>query len=121
VEGADLVAAGTCHFSPDRNDCEFTILVTDAWQGKGLADCLMDAILDIARRRGIGRIFGHTLATNVRMLKFARRHGFSVTSESHRGAIRGVSRVVAGTGGAGDASTRSNEVFPTLDPAPAAV
>lgn len=57
--------------------CKFAIAVDDAWQGSGLAGILMNALIDIARARGLATMEGSVLATNTRMLKFARRMGFT--------------------------------------------
>lgn len=57
--------------------CEFAIAVDDAWQGSGLAGILMQALIDLARARGLATMEGTVLATNTRMLKFTRQLGFS--------------------------------------------
>lgn len=57
--------------------CEFATAVDDAWQGSGVASILMNALIDIARARGLATMEGIVLATNSRLLKFARRLGFS--------------------------------------------
>lgn len=57
--------------------CEFAIAVDDAWQGTGLAGILMNALIDIARTRGLATMEGSVLATNTRMLKFTRQLGFA--------------------------------------------
>jgi acetyltransferase len=57
--------------------CEFAIAVDDAWQGTGLAGILMQALIDLARARGLATMEGSVLATNTRMLKFMRQLGFT--------------------------------------------
>lgn len=57
--------------------CEFAIAVDDAWQGSGLAGILMQALIDVARARGLATMEGTVLATNTRMLQFTRQLGFS--------------------------------------------
>ena len=59
----------------DRN-CEFAIVIADAWQGRGIARRLMEKLIGVARARGLARIYGDVLSTNVRMLDFCRRLGF---------------------------------------------
>jgi acetyltransferase len=61
---------------PDGQGCEFAIVVADAWQGSGLAGILMQALIDVARSRGLVKMEGTVLATNARMLKFTRQLGF---------------------------------------------
>ena len=56
--------------------CEFAIAVADAWQGSGLAGLLMQALIDVARARGLAAMEGDVLRTNRKMLGFARQLGF---------------------------------------------
>lgn len=63
---------------PDGAGCEFAIAVDDAWQGSGAAGLLMAALMDAARARGLKTMEGFVLATNHKMLKFARQLGFTV-------------------------------------------
>lgn len=64
--------------NPDGAGCEFAIAVADAWQGSGVAGLLMAALMEAARRRGVKTMEGLVLATNTRMLKFARQLGFAL-------------------------------------------
>jgi GNAT superfamily N-acetyltransferase len=57
--------------------CEFAIAVDDAWQGSGVAGLLMIALERAARERGFNTMVGIVLASNYKMLKFARQLGFS--------------------------------------------
>jgi acyl carrier protein/GNAT superfamily N-acetyltransferase len=61
---------------PDGAGCEFAIAIDDAWQRSGLAGILMQALMDVARARGLRTMEGFVLATNRRMLKFVRQLGF---------------------------------------------
>lgn len=58
-------------------DAEFAISVTDGWQGRGVADRLMKALLRAARAAGVGALHGDVLDGNARMAAFMRRHGFA--------------------------------------------
>ena len=60
----------------DGSECEFAIVVADAWQGKGVGTHLLRALMDAARQRGVRTMFGEVLASNHKMLKFVRRLGF---------------------------------------------
>lgn len=62
---------------PSGERCEFAIAVDDAWQRTGLAGILMRTLIELARARGLAMMEGFVLATNQRMLKFARQLGFS--------------------------------------------
>jgi len=62
----------------DPRRCEFAIAVDDAWQGRGVAGLLMAPLMEIAKARGIEVMEGLVLASNHKMLKFARQLGFRV-------------------------------------------
>jgi acetyltransferase len=61
----------------DGTECEFAIVIADAWQGKGLGAKLLGCLADIARATGFQRIVGSTFATNEAMKRLARRLGFT--------------------------------------------
>lgn len=56
--------------------CEFAIALDDGWHGTGLAGLLMHALIALARARGLRTMQGFVLASNTRMLRFARGLGF---------------------------------------------
>lgn len=64
--------------NPDGQSCEFAIAVDDAWQGTGVAGILMAALIDAARAKGLKTMEGFVLASNHKMLKFARQLGLTV-------------------------------------------
>jgi len=63
---------------PSGTNCEFAAAVDDAWQGSGVAGILMNALIRVARARGLKTMEGIVLATNARMLKFTQQLGFSL-------------------------------------------
>jgi acetyltransferase len=77
--------------NPDGESCEFAIVVSDAWQGKGLARRLMGVIIDTARSRGVKYMNGDFLAENRRMLQFVTSLGFVLSPHPEdSGLKRGV-------------------------------
>ncbi|MBK6591881.1 MAG: bifunctional acetate--CoA ligase family protein/GNAT family N-acetyltransferase [Burkholderiales bacterium] len=64
--------------NPDQSSCEFALVVSDDFNGKGLGSRLMLSIMDVARERGLSEIDGLVLANNPGMLKLMRSLGFSV-------------------------------------------
>ncbi|MDM0049967.1 GNAT family N-acetyltransferase [Variovorax sp. J22R115] len=60
---------------PD-GQADFAMVITDAWQGKGLGAHLLLALVDLARLSGVWRLVGTTLSENRKMLNLARRLGF---------------------------------------------
>lgn len=72
------VMIGVVRYAVDAvgSGCEFAVAVDDAWHGSGLAGILMNALIDVARRRGLSTMEGTVLAVNSRMLRFTRQLGF---------------------------------------------
>jgi acetyltransferase len=57
---------------------EFSIIVGDPWQGKGIGAELLKRCLSIAKERGIEKVYGIVLPENIQMLTLGRKLGFSV-------------------------------------------
>ncbi len=70
------------HADPDREHAEFAILVWQELAGRGLGTLMMNRIIDYARRRGIGELFGQVLRENRRMLGMCRELGFQIRRDS---------------------------------------
>jgi acetyltransferase len=76
--GEVIVGVARYVVDPAGTGCEFAVTVDDAWQGSGVAGLLMKALIGIARTRGLARMEAVMLASNRRMLKFARQLGFVI-------------------------------------------
>lgn len=59
-------------------DCEFAIVIADAWQGRGIGRRMLEKLISVARSRGIRRLYGDVLATNAPMLALAKQIGFAL-------------------------------------------
>jgi acetyltransferase len=70
---------------PSGDAAECAIVVTDAWQGRGLGTELMRSLGQAARRQGIRWLEGSSLAENQRIHDWARRFGFSVRTAPNTG------------------------------------
>lgn len=70
-----VVADARFVLADDSDDAEFAIAVADDWQGAGLGRALLQWLLDAARRRGVGTLFGDVLRDNRRMIAMVRHHG----------------------------------------------
>lgn len=78
-DGEGIVAVARYVVGASGQDCEFAIVVADAWQRRGLGRQLLGRLVELARGSGLARIRGTVLAENVAMLGLARRLGFRVT------------------------------------------
>jgi acetyltransferase len=72
----------------DGEDCEFALVVLDAWQQRGIGTRLMLALMDAARGRGLKTMQGDVLANNPRMLKLLTNLGFTVTPSEEDPSLR---------------------------------
>jgi acetyltransferase len=87
----EIIAAGRLIKLYGGEDAEFTILVSDAYQGYGLGTEMLRRLVDIGQQEGIQRIFGNILGDNANMLRVTERLGFTLV-----GTTDGVMRVELG-------------------------
>lgn len=77
VDGAEMfVGVGRYSTGIDPASCECAISVLDAWQGRGLGTALMTHLIEVARSRGITRMWSMDMAENARMRDLAHHLGF---------------------------------------------
>ena len=82
-----IVAVGRLVANPTRSCAEFSILIADAWQSKGLGNVMASYCVEIARRWEFSRISARTAAHNLRMLHIFRRLGFSLDFSREPGTV----------------------------------
>ena len=85
---AELYAVARFSTDPDQEKAEFAITVRDDVTGKGFGPLLMRRLIDYARERGIGEIFGHVLRENSAMLAICRALGFEEHADPDDPAIK---------------------------------
>ena len=66
---------------PDEETCEFAIVVSDEWQGKGIARQLFGRLIEVARARRLKVMTGITLRENSRMIDLSRALGFQAKAD----------------------------------------
>jgi acetyltransferase len=71
---------GVARYVRDKDDqsAEFAIVVADSWHGRGIGGRLLAKLADVARRRGLKRLYGEILAMNRPMLGLVRKLGFTL-------------------------------------------
>ena len=78
VGGEEETGVARFALNEDGESCEFAVTVADAWQGNGIASRLMKTLMPETRRRGLKRIEGLVLTTNVRVLELCRKLGCAI-------------------------------------------
>jgi acetyltransferase len=73
---AELHGVARLAADPDNVRAEFAIIVERALSGQGLGTFLMNRLIEYARSRGIGELFGDVLVDNVVMRGLCRSLGF---------------------------------------------
>jgi acetyltransferase len=73
--------AGVVRFiaDPDNESAEFAILVADQWQNRGLGNKLTDYVLEIAKNKGVKRVFAEIVYSNGVMTHLLETRGFIIT------------------------------------------
>lgn len=66
----------------DNRYAEFAIVVSDGFQGKGIATTMLRKLFDIAETAGLNGVEGTVLRENTQMLALARELGFDVQPQS---------------------------------------
>ena len=77
-DGAEVCGEARYVVNPDGRSCEFGVMIADAWRKSGVAGLLMEALIRVARERGLTSMEGLVLRNNPPMLRFARALGFEV-------------------------------------------
>jgi acetyltransferase len=97
--GADgrprMIGVSRYHLDAATGDAEFAVVVTDAWQGKGVGSHLMRRLADAARQRGVKRLVGDVLRENAAMLRLMSALGFTIASTEDPRVVRAVMQLAA--------------------------
>ncbi len=97
LPAAAEAALGVARFAadPDNRRAEYAIGVRSDWQGRGLGYLLMTRLIEVARARGIGELFGTVLRENRAMLQMCRELGFRIESDPADPTLVGVTKPLA--------------------------
>ena len=73
----EILGVGRLIKTPDPDEAEFALLLTDRMQGDGLGTALLKSLAAIGRKARL-RIIGHVLPDNAAMLHVSRNVGFEL-------------------------------------------
>jgi acetyltransferase len=85
----DIVAVGRLTRERDPAKAEFALLVSDAWQARGLGTALLRRLVSLARNEGIAQVFGNILPENRLMQEVCRQLGFHLQYSPEEGFVIG--------------------------------
>jgi acetyltransferase len=74
-----IIGIGRLIVEPGQNSGEYVVLVHDDHHGKGLGYKLVDMLIGVAQDKGLDKIYGIVLSRNEKMLRVARKLGFTTT------------------------------------------
>ena len=78
--------------NPDGESCEFAVVVSDEWQGRGVGSEIMRQLMRAARDKGIKVIEGQVLSNNTGMRRLMQYLGFEILPHPEDDSIVNVYR-----------------------------
>jgi acetyltransferase len=83
----EMIAIGRLTKSPDGASAEIALLVSDAFQGRGLGANLMKRLIGLARDEGLKELEALTLLDNDPMCKLLEKFGFRFGKPETDGSV----------------------------------
>ena len=74
----EILGVGRLNKAHGLDEARFAIVISDAWQGKGLGTQLLKLLVQIGRQEKLSRITGSMLLENARMCRVCQNTGFKV-------------------------------------------
>jgi RimJ/RimL family protein N-acetyltransferase len=71
----DDVVVGFGHLAREGDDWELAVSVDSKYQGQGVANNIMDFMIDWGKTRGVHSVFMHCITQNAKIQHLARKHG----------------------------------------------
>ncbi|MBI3822599.1 MAG: GNAT family N-acetyltransferase [Planctomycetes bacterium] len=83
----EIIGVSRYYMNPQTRAAEFAVIVSDAYQGQGLGQHLMERLIAVARERGVRQLVGAVLRENQRMFALMRELGFREAKSTDRDAV----------------------------------
>jgi acetyltransferase len=77
----------------EGSEAEFSLLVSDPWQGQGVGHELLARLIEVGARERLTRIYADVLATNLRMQRLCTGLGFTIDDSGGDGVVRAERRL----------------------------
>jgi acetyltransferase len=94
-KGEEEIGVARYVIDPDRTNCEFAIVVADAWQKRGIGRKLMNALISHLQVSRIKQISGSVIKSNSVMRKFIKQMGFEETDDPEDSSTLSVTKHLA--------------------------
>jgi acetyltransferase len=83
-----ILGVGRLNYYPNLETSEFSVVVGDSWQRKGLGTKLLELCIEIANERGVSQLWGDIMAGNEGMIRLCKRLGFKIDWHHEEGIAR---------------------------------
>ena len=94
--GKETQIAVARYVKADRESAHVSVVVADAWQGRGIGGRLLTMLIEVARARGIVRLEGEVLAENTGIRALLARLGFSFHRDPESADVLLIEKLLAG-------------------------
>ncbi|MGE5638456.1 MAG: N-acetyltransferase family protein [Clostridia bacterium] len=84
----EIVGEARYAATPPAGNCEFGVVIADAWHKSGIAGLLMASLIDAARHHGFRAMEGLVLRENSAERRFARALGFKEQASDEPTCVR---------------------------------
>jgi acetyltransferase len=88
VEKDRILGVGRLTYYPNLESSEFSVVVGDPWQRKGLGKKLLQMCISIAKEKGVQLLWGDIMAENEKMINLCKKLGFNVSWQHGQGIAR---------------------------------
>jgi len=88
LEKDRILGVGRLTYYPNLESSEFSVVVGDPWQRKGLGAKLLQVCIGVAKEKGVRLLWGDIMAENERMIRLCKKLGFNVTWQYGEGIAR---------------------------------
>jgi acetyltransferase len=85
---AEMLGSGRLIKAHGRPEAEFSLIITDQFQGQGLGRHLLERLIQIGRDEKLERIFGYVLPDNLNMLRIAEELRFKSTYQREENVMK---------------------------------
>ncbi len=83
-----IFGVGRLNYYPNLETSEFSVVVGDPWQRRGLGTKLLNLCIEIAKERRVSQLWGDIMAENEGMIRLCKRLGFKIDWRNEEGIAR---------------------------------